>query len=309
MRFFLFVLPWLFVVQVFAQSLQVDEIMEISAQEDGEFCFPKMGPDGQKIFFTTPHYKGLFYYDMDSGTIAQLNDDAGAGYQFQISQDGKEVYYRSYQTKGLKKYYSLVKQNIYTSDKSTIQNKIRQISPPSIFKSGNIGFTTKSVLNKVDVGNAINVSKNAGQDIVAYVENRKIALYSDDKKTLMQPAGPGIYLWPSVSPDAKQLLFTVAGKGTYISDLEGNIQVNLGYANAPEWSPDGQWIVYMMDHDDGHKMTASELHIVSNTGETKIQLTDTPDQIEIYPSWGNSNKQILFATGKGQIYLMKLMEE
>ena len=85
-------------------------------------------------------------------------------------------------------------------------------------------------------------------------------------------------------------------------DLQGNILAELGKANAPQWSPDGKWIVYMYDVDDGHQLRESEIWISAADGSVKKQITNTNDRKEIYPSWKNKISEILFSDDRGVVY-------
>ncbi|MCK4295874.1 MAG: PD40 domain-containing protein, partial [Candidatus Marinimicrobia bacterium] len=118
--------------------------------------------------------------------------------------------------------------------------------------------------------------------------------------------GEGQYIWLSISPDKSKLLFTLAGRGTFITDLNGNALIELGYANAPMWSPDGNWVVYMVDEDDGYRITASDIYAVSSDGKEKVQLTNTQNTIEMHPNWSPSMDKIVFDTIEGNIMLIEV---
>jgi Tol biopolymer transport system component len=138
-------------------------------------------------------------------------------------------------------------------------------------------------------------------DPVVYIEDQKIAIILDNQKKLLTPLGEGNYIWPSLSPDKTRLLFTFAGRGTFVADLAGNVLAELGIARAPEWSPDGNWVVCMVDVDDGHVITASDIWVVSADGKRRIQLTETEDLIEMHPAWSPSMDKIAFDTVDGRI--------
>ena len=141
---------------------------------------------------------------------------------------------------------------------------------------------------------------------MVYIRDRKIVLVTDGREKILEPLGEGIYVWPSLSPDGQRLLFTKAGEGTFISDLNGNIIEDLGYANAPQWSPDGEWIAYMKDIDEGHRFVESDIFIRSTADSETIKITNTTDTIEMHPSWGNENRRIVFTSAKGQIFMAEL---
>jgi len=157
-------------------------------------------------------------------------------------------------------------------------------------------------LSAATSGKLEKLSKNIG----IYIENRKIVLIKDGEKNLLEPFGKGIYIWPSLSPDGTKLLFTKGGKGTYISDLQGNILQEIGYANAPKWSTDGNWLVYMKDHDDGTDFTASDIFVYSVKDKKEYRITATDDRIEMYPSWNEEMTKIVFETTIGIIYIAEI---
>ena len=98
-------------------------------------------------------------------------------------------------------------------------------------------------------------------------------------------------------------------KGTYVSNLEGKILTKLGYANYPSWSPDGNWILFMKDIDDGVKVISSDLYIADLKGGKYFNLTMNGENISLYPKWGSSNTEIFYNTDKGQIRKIKLNYE
>ncbi|MCK5519775.1 MAG: PD40 domain-containing protein, partial [Candidatus Marinimicrobia bacterium] len=93
---------------------------------------------------------------------------------------------------------------------------------------------------------------------------------------------------------------------TYISDISGKILTDLGDAHAATWSPDGKYILYMKDIDDGYRVTDSEIWIASLDGNHHWQLTDTPDKIELYPRWSLDGKYIIYHTESSNIYESEL---
>jgi len=89
--------------------------------------------------------------------------------------------------------------------------------------------------------------------------------------------------------------------------LAGNILVDLGKkCHAPKFSPDGKWVVYMRDFDNGSNYTDSEIWVVSSDGQNRIQLTDTKNVIEMYPEWSADGKNIVCAGLNGKILVYEL---
>ncbi len=288
-------------------DLKVEKITPLTSLDQGEFFFPKLTPDGGKIVFTGPKFHGLFVMDLENKKIEALNEDDGAGYEFQISGDGKYVIYRQFEFKNKRKFYTLKKQNLRDKQVTIIEKEVRELSPPRMVKNSLLYLKDEQPV-KVNLQPALNKTVNAGGKAV-FIKSGKIVLIDNGEIKELAPLGDGIYIWPELSPDGQKIVFTFAGDATYICDLNGEILTKIGYANAPTWSPDGKWIAYMVDHDDGHFYTDSEIFISAADGSKKIQITDTADIIEMYPNWGADISKLVFSSNSGQIFLAKLKQD
>ena len=296
-------------VSLGAQNLVLTEIKQITSLDDGVYYFPQLFPGGDKILFTSSNYNGLYYYDLETRDIIELSTDAGAGYEPVFSADGSSVVYRISEYKNRRKYSSLIEQKIGTGQKKFLIRDKRNLSTPRMNVSGEVILLEDYIPQKIVLSNEQkDVISPALQsdDPVVFIENTDIALISGGEKRVFEPMGEGHYLWPSVSPDGEKLLFTKMGDATYVTDLDGKNPVSLGRANAPCWSPDGNWIVYMDDRDDGYVVLASDIYAVSVDGQQRVQLTNTPDRIEMYPVWGDEIENMVFATDQGEIFLVRI---
>lgn len=289
-----------------AQTLKVQSITPLTSVEQGEFYFPQMHPSGTKVICTGPGYEGLYAIDLQDLSLEKISADPGAGYEFVLSADGQHVFYRTSTYRGPKRYSSLLQLNLSTKEKIILEAEVRDLSTPQQVADGSIAYVIQDQIKRTPAARITPNSESLTESPAVFIENRKIALYRGNEKILLEPFGEGIYIWPSVSPDGDRLLFTLAGRGTFISDLDGNVFSELGRANAPQWSPDGQWVLFMDDRDDGYVFTDSEIFIIKADGSEKIQLTNTDDIIEMYPHWGTDNYTIVYASDDGVVYLMKL---
>ncbi len=301
-------LPFLLLSTItFSQTITLEKKVDLTNINDGEFYFPKFSQDGTKIFFTTDNYKGLFLYDLKTKFIKILNNETGAGYEFNAANTGNLVFYRSDKYINGRKYSTLKSMDINTGIVENIVSDKRDLSTPRYIGNNKIVYSVENNLNVISANKTLKKSSIAIMDKpFALIENSKIALYIGGKKKILAPLGNKNYIWPSVSPDNSKLLFTCAGEGTFVADLNGNIISRLGYANYPKWSPDGKWISFMVDKDDGYRVTSSDIYIASWDGQKKFSITDTKDVYEMYPEWAPSGNQLVVNTYDGVIQLLTL---
>lgn len=292
---------------LFAQT-SVKNITEITHLNEGKYYYPKFSNDDSKIFFTKENYRGIFYYDLNKNIIKTVSEDIGAGYEYSLTPDDRTIYYRVDNYKNGRKYSSIKSKDLFNLEEKTIVNDQREVSSPKVLEDGKVAYNLNDQLKSESTSDDIKniLSKN---DALVFIENLKIALYINGLKRILTPAGDGNYIWPSISPDKSKLLFTLAGKGTFISDLNGNIIAQLGYADAPKWSSDSKWIVYMVDKDNGDYITSSDIFVYSVDSAEKLQLTNTSDVFEMYPEFNKTGNEIVCNTYDGKILLIELTNE
>ncbi len=114
---------------------------------------------------------------------------------------------------------------------------------------------------------------------------------------------------PSFSPDGKYITFVSNRSGNpnvYIMDLEKRQArriTKLNWADSPQWSPSGEWIVFAGRTHYSHPI---DIFLVDITGGQLMQLTSDAGSNED-PTWSPDGRFIAFTTtreGKRQIYVM-----
>jgi len=261
----IFTCLFLFASLNIAQSLTVINTEKLIPGEQERLYFPRFSPDGNYITMSKSNFKGLWLYNLSQKELIKINDNFGSGFE------------------------------PFFTDDSTIHFQIdeyinkRRIQIPKVYNTIN-GLETNDT-SKL----SLNISVKSGSSSIVISEK--------DKTRNLKPMGEGAYVWVSLSPDKDKILFTLLGKGTFVCDLEGRIISELGYANAPSWSPKGNWITYMVDKDDGISYISSDIFISSLNGKTKFNLTNTKDDIEMYPDWSPDGKKIVYNNLSGDIII------
>jgi len=293
-----------FVSVTFAQELSVISIMPITSLEEGKFYYPLGNIDDSKIIFSSENYKGLWMLDNKNGRVEKINDYYSAGYEPVFTNDNKIVH-RKDDFKNNKRFISIYEYNISEKSEKIIEKELRDIAQIKVVNGDEINYSKNQKLLEIESQSKLVKSATNSSPIVM-IENSNLILYQNGVRKVVNPKGDGNYLWASVSPDGSKLLFTFAGQGSFVTDLTGEIISKLGYAHYPQWSSNGEWILYMKDYDDGEKVIESDLYISSIDGMNEYKITDTQNIHEMFPVWSKSENVVYCNSTDGIIYKIEL---
>lgn len=169
---------------------------------------------------------------------------------------------------------------------------------PRFANSETITYLQSSAASYIDKSN---------DDAELWVDNEDLCLnlYQNGIKTVLTPHGNAVnYIWSSLSPDKKHILFNTK-YGTGICDLFGNELINFGQGlSAPVWFGN-DYIVGMNDEHDGYHFTASSIVIASIDGSERKVLTN-PAEMGFYPDVDAKSGRIVYGTESGSIQLLQL---
>ncbi|MGB2869944.1 MAG: hypothetical protein WBD36_15960 [Bacteroidota bacterium] len=293
-----FVIPFCLLCNYGLAQVSVVSIEKLLVGSSQAWSHPQFSPDGASVFFTTQTLQGIWRYSLRDSNVALITSDAGAGNSFSFSGDGKQIAYRrtTYARGSRQRKQEIVLKNL-AGNRSFVIASAASLSNPT--------FQDKQVVYSVgpNVKN-LKPMKGVNDITILGIEDTKIALNMNGKKTLLDPFGKGSYIWPSLSPDKQSVLAYEMSRGTFISTVKGKIQTTLGRRNAPVWTRDGRWIVFMDDKDDGHRIVTSDLYCISPDGSKTVQLTNTPDVIELYPHCSPVENRIVCASAVGEIFMI-----
>lgn len=304
-RFLIIVL--LIAVQLFAQKVSVIENVAVTNPKDGAFYYPAVSPDGASLLFSSESYKGLWSKNLSSGKIVKITDANGAGYEPAFSSVGSEVLFREDKFVKGKRFSSLLSYDAATKKSVVLEDGVRDLK---LNRDNSNAF--KNYVRDTEVRTTMKqnmLQKSSATEKVVFIQDSKIVLSENGSQKVLQPLGEGNYIWASLSPDKTKLLFTYAGRGTYVTNLEGKVLNKIGYANYPSWSPDGSWILFMKDLDNGVNTISSEVYIANLITGKYFNITLQRDEISLYPKWGTTNSDVYYNTDNGQIRKIKLKYE
>lgn len=187
----------------------------------------------------------------------------------------------------------------------TMSAQIRVISNTSLGKGYYPRFADETTLTCFADESA--AYDNVATDDELRVDNKDLTLnlYRNGVKTVLTPHGDDVnYVWASLSPDKKYILFNTM-HGTAICDLNGREIINFGQGlDAPVWYGN-DYIVGMNDTSDSHQYTASSIVIASVDGKVRQTLTD-PAEFGMYPAVDAKSGRIAYNTLDGDIHMLQL---
>ncbi len=290
----------------FAQSVSVLKTEQIKIKDYKEVFYPKFSKDDTKIIFTSSNYLGLYIYDLSNNQTSVVSNEAGAGYNPLFTNDG-EVLYRTFKIETGRKYHSLNLYNYNSLERKNIINHKRKLKLPNQIINNELLTVENSSVKMKKVSNdteGLSESKKA-----VYVFDNNLILVTEDGQSNLNPLGKGIYVWETLCNNNQNILFTYENKGAFLCDLEGNIILNIENAHYPRLSPNGKYISYMIDKDNGHNYVASDIFVYSLEENKSYQITKTEALIEMYPEWSNDGRKLIFNTDSGDLFISELQFE
>ena len=295
---------------VSALDIRVASIDAVPLKGVSEAYHPVFSVDGQSLYVTSEGYDGLGVVDIATGNYRQLSVRPGAGYRFAQNSDGSQLVCREND-------FMTQKLSLYVVDVATGTEEcivpVAEHTNTLLLDGGVVAYAEpmqKKVVTHIDPKSPrkLSVDKVANETILTE-EDLKLVLYTPGKRIEIDPVltatGRDVnYCWSSLSPDGAKMLF-VAGNDAYTCNLDGSELVNLGPIHAPVWRGNDM-VVGMLDSDDGHFFTASDIVAADIRTAERVQLTPQTDEIKMYPSVAPDGSRIAFHTTEGRLYIINL---
>lgn len=290
-----------------AQKVKVVETTKVPIDIVEQTFYPQFNKDDTKIIFSSAGYKGLFVYQLETKESSIITEANGAGYNPLIL-NSETILYRTFDLVEGKKYHSLRLYDLKTGIENTIQKDKRLLKLPKQNINNELLIVENSVVKKENISEQL-LLKNSEPNRAIYVEDNNLILVYGNETKILNPLGEGVYVWESFSSDGKKILFSFGNQGTFVCDLEGNILLNIKDARYPKFSPNGKYISYMNDKDNGYNYISSDILVYSIDLNESFEVTNTEDKIEMFAEWSNDGNRLVYNTTEGEIFITKLQFE
>lgn len=291
-----------------AQSLRADAPIRLVA--DGQASMhPVWSPDGSQIAFTRDGYTGLWLVDGDGDDVRQLTNAPAVGFGFAWSPDGTALVARAARYDGLRRMNTVTVWALDGTATALTGEQATMTSLPQWVGPHHVALRVDGALDVYPLD----------ADASAVPSESVVIAGSEGGLTLAEPATGAVreigpfagtqVLNVTPSPDGQHVAFEVYGGTLHVMDRDGSNVVDLGPGARPSWSPDSRWIVAMTTEDDGHDITAADLVAVRSDGSARVMLTQTPDRLEMNPSWSPDGRRIAYDdAADGALYVLPVSE-
>ena len=276
-----------------AQILNVGKTTKVEMPENVKVSTAQLSHDGKWAVISQQSCIGLDKVDLATSQLTRISD-TGLGFDLKIAGDNKTVIYRESTIDANHRRFTTLKSvNIANGVTSTVSGATRNTfafaADAARVLRANAGSRTSEALRPV-----------------ASINRGSLCVTINGVTNIIAPQGTEgqSYLWPSVSPDGKKVLYFLVGEGAFVCNLDGSNPVAQGVLRAPVWY-NNNIIVGMDHHDDGTKTTSSKL-IAKSIDSNTTQVISNSSVKAMYPSVGANN--ISFVTPSGELYLINIKE-
>ena len=261
-------------MMAFAQLIEVTSTERVAASTDAKVA--AFSPNGDYLLLTNTSNQGLQRLDLATKQATVLTKADGAGYNVQVSRDGKQIVYREVITNASKSRVSNIIRHDFAANKAQVVAKQQSHLAAMVVDVNRPSFSIKDQqLMMTKNGKTINFSPNGTQ-------------YS--------------YHWASLSPSGQKVSYYISAVGCFVCDIDGkNIQFIGHNCYAPVWYND-EIIIASDTKDDGHVIIESA--IVAYDLKGNKQVLTNGDHIAVFPQAAAG--KIAYSTSEGEIYVMNV---
>lgn len=281
------------------QVLEVSGTQRITLPDGYRVDQANIAPDGSYAVISPLSGKGLTKLDLTTGQTSVLAT-TGSNYDLKFTADSRNIIYKDVTIgKDNLRRVAVKSTDVQTMKTVTLVKPSRDIQGISVNGATAIAIDGGRLKTK-----QLSAVASTDERPELSIDRGQLMITKGGRTQTLSPLGTDgkSYIWQSLSPNGKKVLFYVVGDGCYTCDLDGTNVRSLGILRAPVWYDDNT-IVGMVNESDGYVITASKL--VASTADGKVRQTLTAaDVAAIYPS--TAKGKIAFSTPDGQLYIITI---
>jgi Tol biopolymer transport system component len=276
--------------------------------QESNIAHPVETPQG--ILFTNSTASSLYYYR--DGATEELLSAPGCGLYFTLSPDGSTVGFKYISDDGLQAPALL---DIESKKITLLHDPVPRAGQVSFSRNGAIAYSIgndivirkNSAVSTISVGTYSNIAPlSADGSIVAYNDDgNQIFTYDlQSGQTEKITGGSAGYFFPQWSPSENVLCYSSLNGSLFTYSVATKKTSPLGEGLNPVWSGDGKSIIVERRVTEKQELINSDLFQISSDGTSVIQLTETKDIFESFPSAGTDGSIAFGAHNSNTLYTL-----
>lgn len=261
-----------------AETVEIEVTGAVELKVPGYACHPVLSPDGALLLYSSADHTGLNAYDLDNGAVTLLDESAAAGFAPVFSTDSRKVYYRTAVVVD-----GLVSRDVRCVDVLTGRS-VRLLEPTR--KPLSLQSLDRSTYAVADYDHI---------DVAVDGNLRSVSPVKDAHS----------YLWASISPDGRRLLFNEPFEGVFVSDLDGsNARRIAPKGDFPSWIDNGA-VAFVVTRDDGYVVTDASITVFDLDTESSVSVT--PENVIVSELTSSpATGDVVYSTVGGDMYRMNV---
>ncbi len=265
---------------------------------------PKWSPDSVHIAFSGPQFRGIYVYSLENHQVDTLSTEQAAGFGMAWSPSGDRIAARVGMRIDGKQLFALVLYSLSDSVPYFLTNYESGMSgvPQWDGEGTRIWLNGSARIRQWDIP-----TKQPSTDPVwMVIKDQIVRIHSNGSRDVITLPEEGPVIETDIARDGMYLAFKVLGGHLWLLSADGSTQINLGLGNSPRFSPDGQRLCYTVIKDDGHRLTEADIYIMDLEDQTVINVTQSPDLVELHPDWSPDGTRIVYDTNDGRIWTLEV---
>lgn len=286
------------------EVIKVKDVIKLSVKEklNVDLLYPKESHNKKYLIYSNVLKTGIWLLETDSNTSEKIITEQIHNPNYSWSLDDNYISYIIKKEENGLLYYAAKVYDITENNSQQLDEFGRDISAPQwIVKSEDemlLIYFLDNVLKKHMFKSKIKLDfKKEVKERIAFQKDMNIWSQKIDGTDVKRLSEKGGYN-PKSAPN-KDLVVYQWYDNLYYTKIDGSSKpIKIGIGLEPVWSNDSSKLLFTVTQDNGHDITGSDIYYYSlNTKKTR-QLTNTPDIIELNPSFSSDNKRIYYVNYK-----------
>jgi len=283
---------------------KIGEPTQLTPRDAPFLMCPRWSPVASQIMATGANYSGIYLISFPKGELSQVTDEPAAGYGAVWSHDGKFIAARVANFENQHRFNQIVVFDISKSTRIPLSSFESNL-PGTPLWSKDDHFLYLNATDKIRTYPVSSEQKSLDLNDYLFVKNDQIFTLSSDLAIATRNEEIGRILSLQPAPDCSRYAVETFAGAILITDARGRIITQIQTGIHPSWSPDGKHVSYSVTADDGHRLTASDIYVLTVDSHKIQRLTDTPEQIEINPTWSPDSHWIAYDEVKTGLILVQ----